>query len=65
VRGAKVFIWGPEQAEAFEYLKQYLSDLATLTSPDLGLPLLLYIAVSPSAVSAALVQERCREGKTH
>jgi hypothetical protein len=65
VRGAKDFIWGPEQAEAFESLKQYLSDLATLTSLDPGLPLLLYIAASPSAVSAALVQERCREGKTH
>jgi hypothetical protein len=46
-------------------LKQYLSDLATLTSPDLVLPLLLYIAASPSAVSAALVQERTRDGKTH
>jgi ribonuclease HI len=28
------------------------------------LPLLLYIAASPSAVSAAMVQERCKEGKT-
>jgi hypothetical protein len=37
----------------------------TLTSPDLALPLLLYIAASPSAVSATLVQERCRKGKTH
>jgi hypothetical protein len=50
---------------SFESLKQYLSDLATLTSPDPSLPLLLYILASPSAVSIALVQERCREGKTH
>jgi hypothetical protein len=49
----------------FESLKQYLSDLVTLTSLDLALPLLLYIAASPSAVSVAPVQERCREGKTH
>jgi hypothetical protein len=62
---AKDFTWGPEQAAAFESLKQYLSDLATLTYPDPALPLLLYIAASPSTISAALVQERCREGKTH
>ena len=29
--GAKDFAWGPEQAAAFESLKQHLSDLATLT----------------------------------
>jgi hypothetical protein len=43
-------------------LKQHLSDLATLTSPDPSLPLLLYIVASPCAVSAALVQEQDREG---
>jgi hypothetical protein len=63
LRGAKDFVWGPEQAEAFESLKQHLSDLATLTSPDPALPLLLYIAASHSAVSAALVQEKERDGK--
>jgi hypothetical protein len=34
----------------------------TLTSSDPALPLLLYIVAS---LSAALVQEKCREGKTH
>jgi hypothetical protein len=62
LRGAKVFAWGPEQVVAFESLKQHLSDLATLTSPDPSLPLLLYIAASPCAVNAALVQEQDREG---
>jgi hypothetical protein len=38
--------------------------LATLTSPDPLLPLLLYIAASPCAVSATLVQEQDREGTT-
>jgi hypothetical protein len=38
--------------------------LAILTSPDPTLPLLLYIAASPYAVSAALVQEQDREGTT-
>jgi hypothetical protein len=43
-------------------LKQHLSDLATLTSLDPSLPLLLYIADSLYAVTAALVQEQDREG---
>jgi hypothetical protein len=34
LRAAKDSTWGPEQAIAFESLKQYLSDLATLTSSD-------------------------------
>jgi hypothetical protein len=63
--GAKDFTWGLEQDVAFESLKQYMSNLATLTSPDPVLPLILYITASPSVVSAALVHERCREGKTH
>jgi hypothetical protein len=60
--GAKDFAWGPEQVTAFSSLKQYLSELAILTSLDPSLPLLLYIAASPHAVSAALVQEQNREG---
>jgi hypothetical protein len=62
LRGAKDFAWGPEQAAAFASLKQYLSELAILTSPDPSLPLLLYVAASPHAVSAALVQEQSRKG---
>jgi hypothetical protein len=64
LRGAKDFVWGPEQAVAFASLKQHLSDLAILTSPVPSLPLLLYIVASPYAVSAALVQEQDREGMT-
>jgi hypothetical protein len=60
--GAKDFAWGPKQAAAFESLKQHLSDLATLTSLDPSLPLLLYIVASPCAVSVALGQEQDREG---
>jgi hypothetical protein len=62
--GVKDFAWGPEQAAAFESLKQHLSDLGSLSSLDPSLPLLLYIAASPSAVSAALIQEQDREGTT-
>jgi ribonuclease HI len=49
---------GPGTTKAFEELKQYLIDLTTLTPPVLGTPLLLYVAASYSAVSAALVQEK-------
>jgi hypothetical protein len=64
LRGAKDFAWGPEQAAAFASLKQHQSELATLTSPNPSLPPLLYVAASPHAVSAALVQEQDREGTT-
>jgi hypothetical protein len=64
LRGTKDFTWGPEQAAAFESLKQHLSDLATLASPNPSLPLLLYITTSQCAASAALIQEQVREGTT-
>jgi hypothetical protein len=64
LHGAKDFAWGLEQATAFASLKQHLSELAILTSPDSLLPLLLYVAASPHAVSAVLVQEQDREGTT-
>jgi hypothetical protein len=58
LKSAKVFQWGPAQQKAFEELKQYLTDLTTLTPPSSGTPLLLYLAASHAAVSAALVQEK-------
>jgi hypothetical protein len=63
LKSAKVFQWGSVQQKAFEELKQYLIDLTTLTPPAPGAPLLLYVAASHSAVSAALVQEKL-EGQT-
>jgi hypothetical protein len=59
---AKVFEWGPTQQKAFEELKQYLIELTTLTPPLSGTPLLLYVAASHAAISAALVQEK-QEGQ--
>jgi hypothetical protein len=55
---ADVFQWGPNQQKAFEELKQYLIELTTLTPPSSETPLLLYVAASHDAVSAALVQEK-------
>jgi hypothetical protein len=63
LKSAEFFQWGPAQQKAFEELKQYLIDLTTLTPPAPGAPLLLYVAASHSAVSAALVQEKL-EGKS-
>jgi hypothetical protein len=58
LKSAKVFQWGLAQQKAFEELKQYLIHLIALTPPSPGAPLLLYVAASHSAVSAALVQEK-------
>jgi ribonuclease HI len=55
LKSAEVFQWGPAQQKAFEAI---LIDLTTLTPPSPGAPLLLYVAVSHSAVSAAVVQEK-------
>jgi hypothetical protein len=58
LKSAEVFQWGSAQQKAFEELNQFLIVLTTLTPPSLGAPLLLYVAASHSAVSAALVQEK-------
>jgi hypothetical protein len=58
LKSAEVFQWGPAQQKAFEGLKQYLIDLTTLAPPSPWAPMLLYVAASHSAVSAALVQEK-------
>ena len=54
---------GPEQSEALQALKNHLQNMVKMTSPDPKDVLLLYIAASYSAVSAALVLERETEGK--
>jgi hypothetical protein len=58
LKSVEVFQWRSAQQKAFEELKQYLIELTTLTPPAPGAPLLLYVAASHSAVSAALVQEK-------
>jgi hypothetical protein len=58
LKSAEVFQWGPTQQWAFEELKQYLIDLTTLTPPSPRAPLLLYVAASHFAISAAMVQEK-------
>ena len=54
------FSWGPIEQKAFEDLKVYWHNLTTLGSPQPGKPL-LYVVVSPHAVSAMLVREKQEE----
>jgi hypothetical protein len=49
---------GTNSAEGFRKLKQYLIELTTLTPPSSEAPLLLYVAASQAAISAALVREK-------
>ncbi|XP_062147745.1 uncharacterized protein LOC133856706 [Alnus glutinosa] len=53
----KAFEWNRECNEAFGKLKEYLVNPPLLSRPDEGEILYLYLAVSPSVVSSALVRE--------
>nr|ABA96677.1 retrotransposon protein, putative, Ty3-gypsy subclass [Oryza sativa Japonica Group] len=57
LRGAGKFSWTPECQAAFDELKQYLQSPPDLVSPAPGSDLLLYLAASPVAVNAILIQE--------
>ena len=53
----KSFEWTDECQQAFEELKAYLSAPPLLSPSQLGEELFLYLAVSPAAISAALIRE--------
>ena len=53
----KSFEWTAECQQAFEELKAYLSSPPLLSPSQPGEELFLYLAISPAAVSAALVRE--------
>ena len=53
----KAFVWDEDCEEAFKQLKQYLGNPPLLSRADEGEVLYLYLAVSPTAVSSALVRE--------
>jgi hypothetical protein len=57
LRGSEPFSWTPECQAAFEALKTHLSCLETLAIPLPNEVLLLYLSVSTSTVSTALVQD--------
>ena len=56
----KVFEWTDECQKAFQDLKVYLTTALLLSPSILGEELYLYLAVSPHAVSSALIR---KEGK--
>ena len=59
----KSFEWTAECQKAFEDLKAYLSSLPLLSPSKLGEELFLYLAVSPTAISVALIKEEDRVQK--
>jgi len=63
LRNANKFEWGLEQSEALQALENHLQNMVKMTSSDPKDVLLLYIAASYSAVSAALVLERKVAGR--
>uniref|UniRef100_A0A2N9HNT3 Uncharacterized protein n=1 Tax=Fagus sylvatica TaxID=28930 RepID=A0A2N9HNT3_FAGSY len=56
----KAFEWTDECQQAFEELKRYLAKPPLLSPSKQGEELYLYLAVSPTAVSSALVREEER-----
>jgi hypothetical protein len=63
LRSSKNFQWSETQKQAFQELKDYLSNMTKLCPPEPRSPLLLYVSASNSAVSVVLVQEKEEEGK--
>jgi hypothetical protein len=57
LKGKGTIEWCPKQSKAFAELKEYIETMAILSLPSLSEPLLLYVAASKAAVSAALVRE--------
>ena len=53
----KSFEWMAKCQQTFKDLKAYLSSPPLLSPSKLGEELFLYLAISPAAVSAALVRE--------
>jgi hypothetical protein len=58
LRGSVRIEWGQEQQKAFKDLKLYLGHLPTLSCPDQGQPLILYVSIMHLAISGALVVEK-------
>jgi dsDNA-binding SOS-regulon protein len=59
------FTWIDKAQEAFDRLKAFLLTPPTLVSPEKGELLLLYIAATTQVVSAALIVERDKPGRSH
>jgi hypothetical protein len=51
------FVWGQEQQQAFEAIKEYLATPLVLTPPKQGKPLKLYISMTQESISSLLAQD--------
>jgi ribonuclease HI len=56
----KAFVWTDECQQAFDELKRYLTEPPLLSPSKQGEELYLYLAVSPTAISSALIREEER-----
>ena len=63
LRSSDHFEWGPEQQQAFDELKTYLTKLTTLSKSLPSTTLLLYLAALPTTVGAVLVKEKEHKNK--
>jgi phage FluMu protein gp41 len=63
LRSAKNFQWSETQKQAFQELKDYLSNMTKLCPPEPRSPLLLYVVCIKFGSGAVLVQEKEEEGK--
>jgi len=57
LRKGKKFAWDDQCEEIFKQFKEFLTSPAVIQKPRPDYPILVYLAVSEEAVSAALVQE--------
>ena len=51
------FIWGAEQQESFEKIKNYLSSPPVLKAPRRGVPFRLYVVARDKVIGAVLTRE--------
>src|SRR6266540_6559620 len=52
-----LYIWGQEQQQAFDRLKQIISTVLVLAHPDFNRPFILYTDVSKEGLGAILAQK--------
>jgi phage FluMu protein gp41 len=58
LKSSKNFQWSETQKQAFQELKDYLSNMTKLCPPEPRSPLMLYVSASNSVVSVVLMQEK-------
>lgn len=57
LKKGKLYEWSKECQEAYQQVQQLITKLPTMRAPILGLPLMLYLAATNTAVGALLAQD--------